>query len=220
MSSEYLVVTYGEYAHGDPRKERRVVLESSLLPAIKNAFNIQVVGGQDLLERFVKTVENQARLAKRYSDTDCSHFAHGIRENKSVVIGDNPTGYEPKRSDRNLVLERFKQALPPGVKANLLSTACYSGGWLVGPDVNYPRHLNVTGLATSGPGQEGQEGQETRSWSMSKKLGRACGSTISKKRAADYFSAKPGKGSLASNTGLHRTLNQYIKKVTYQLGQM
>lgn len=52
MSPEYLADTYGEYAHGDPRKERRVVLESSLLPAIKNTYNAQVVGGQDLLERF------------------------------------------------------------------------------------------------------------------------------------------------------------------------
>ncbi|OJJ89387.1 uncharacterized protein ASPGLDRAFT_1489944 [Aspergillus glaucus CBS 516.65] len=57
---KYLVQTYQEYAHGDPRSERRVVLDASILPEIQNVHNIRVVEDKVLLGRFVKTIEEQA----------------------------------------------------------------------------------------------------------------------------------------------------------------
>lgn len=47
-----------EYAHGDPRKERKVVLNEHALPHIRQTGNLRVVSRRDLLECFVKTVED------------------------------------------------------------------------------------------------------------------------------------------------------------------
>lgn len=68
-SPEDLVEKYKEYAHGNLKKGRRVVLDETLLPEIKDAGNIRVVGRVELVDQFVKTVEEQAHLAQRSSET-------------------------------------------------------------------------------------------------------------------------------------------------------
>ncbi|KAF9889172.1 hypothetical protein FE257_007661 [Aspergillus nanangensis] len=169
LDPEYLVDKYREYAHGDPRKERRVVLERDLLRDINRAGNIRVVAKEILLERFVKTVEEQANEAKRHHEhLILLLFGHGHRQNHGVYIG----GKNPNAINSVLHVSRIQQAIPRGVNTTLLLTSCYSGGWLIQPDMSYQRPLNVTGIAASGLDNE------TRSWSMSKSAGRACGSTI------------------------------------------
>lgn len=160
---------YGEYAHGDPGNERRIVLEETLLPDIHRAGNIRVVDRLVLLERFVKTVEEQAREAKKNSEhLIILIFGHGQYGQYGVYIG----GANPESSPSVLQVRRLRQAISRGLNTTLLLTSCYSGGWLVQPDVNYNRRLNVTGIAASGPKEE------TLSWPMSDSVGRASGSTI------------------------------------------
>lgn len=123
---------YGEYTNGNPREVQHIVLERSLLGEANNASDIRVVGKHDLLERFVKTVADEARRAKENSETLVILIsAHDLDGNRAVEIGDNPTNKNDKHN--NLLLDRFKQPIPRGVNATLLSTACYSGAWLIKP---------------------------------------------------------------------------------------
>ncbi|PTU25657.1 hypothetical protein P175DRAFT_0554889 [Aspergillus ochraceoroseus IBT 24754] len=163
---QHLIEKYGEYAHGDPRNERRIVLDKHLLSGIDLAGNLHVVPKAILLERFVKTVEEQAAYAKR----DGQHliiliFAHGQQ---------NPNGTFLGSEDETMLLntEHLQRAIPRGTKVTLMLTSCYSGGWLVQPELGHRRLLNATGIAASGPEDE------TKSWSLSRSAGRACGSTI------------------------------------------
>ena len=130
---------YGEYAHGNPKKQH-VILERSLLGEANNASNIPV-RKHDLLERFVKTVADDARRAKENSETLVILIsAHGLGGNRAVEIGDGPTNKNDKQN--NLLLDRFKQPIPRGVNATLLSTECYSSAWFVEPHVNHPKGLD------------------------------------------------------------------------------
>ncbi|GIK04658.1 hypothetical protein Aspvir_008746 [Aspergillus viridinutans] len=79
---------YTQYAHGDPRKERRVVLERDLLGQINLAGNIRVVDKTILPEQVVKPVEDEVRYAKRDRDTlIILVFGHGNQDNHGVYIG-------------------------------------------------------------------------------------------------------------------------------------
>lgn len=166
---EYLIEKYTEYAHGDPRKERRVVLDESMLPGVESAGNVRVVPKEILLERFVRTVEDEARSARNFDETlILLIFGHGDSDSCGVYIGGKTS------MDENYILkiELIKRVLPSNLNVTLFMTPCFSGGWLVQPNLNRQKHLNVTGLAASGPKSE------TRPWPLSKSPGRACGSTL------------------------------------------
>ncbi|OJJ42725.1 hypothetical protein ASPZODRAFT_125140 [Penicilliopsis zonata CBS 506.65] len=165
LEPKYLVEKYTEYAHGDPRNDRRAVLDKDRLSDIELAANMHVVDQEILLERFVRTVEEQARYAKEYGETLLVLiFSRGNCGNFSVQIG----GAQPDEDKCQLEIEDLKRVLPKGLDVTLMLTSCYSGGWLIQPNIHYHEHLN-TGIAVS---------FETRSWSMGKSVGRACGSTV------------------------------------------
>lgn len=167
---EKLVEKYGEYAHGDPRKERKVVLDKHTLEPIKLAGNIRVVPREALLERFLSTLREQATIAsQRKEQLIVFIFGHGDLDTHGVYLG-KPSGRRDQYPD--LLIQDFRRALPPDVNVTLFITSCYSGGWLVEPRVNKKVHLNLTGITGSGPGEE------TRSWSVSRSIGRACGSSV------------------------------------------
>ncbi|QKX56688.1 uncharacterized protein TRUGW13939_03794 [Talaromyces rugulosus] len=65
---ERLVLKYKEYAHGDPRGERRIVLDKHILPAIRQSSSVRVLPRSDLLQRFISTLKEQSRLAKENSE--------------------------------------------------------------------------------------------------------------------------------------------------------
>jgi hypothetical protein len=58
----------------------------------------------------------------------------------------------------------FKEATKGNSRVTLITTACYSGGWAVDPE------LNVTTMTAAG------KGQVSESWYSSNSLGRSCGS--------------------------------------------
>ncbi|KAI9376658.1 hypothetical protein BJX61DRAFT_530670 [Aspergillus egyptiacus] len=176
VEPDRLVARYGEYAHGGPKKEQRVVLDEDLLPGIKRAGTLRVVNKLDLFERFVKTVEEQAREAKKSG----KHlilliFGHGDDTSHGVYLGGAG--------------RRTERAIPKELKTTILLTSCYSGGWLIQPDVNYRKPLNVTGITASGPDQQ------TRSRSLSRSASRACGSTIASAILSQLVSIDERKGT-------------------------
>ncbi|KAL3479810.1 hypothetical protein BJX99DRAFT_255246 [Aspergillus californicus] len=159
-SPEGLVRKYTEFAHGS-----RIVLDQTRLPGITAAGNVRVVPSNILLEGFAKTVQEQAQIAKERSETLLILiFAHGLTGTGKICLGGNPISGDP----HELSMEGLKRMLPRDyLKITLIMTSCYSGSWLVLPSVNHRTHLNLTG-----------PGGQTRSWSLSKSLGRACGTSV------------------------------------------
>ncbi|KAK2812267.1 hypothetical protein FQN50_001625 [Emmonsiellopsis sp. PD_5] len=167
-----LVKKYGEYAHGDPRGERKVVLEKDTVEQIRQSGrNLRVVDSRAaLLERFLSTLREQASLAaERNEQLIVFVFGHGDQDTHGVYLGGE--GDSINNLPR-LRMSDFRRAVGLKVNVTLFTTACYSGGWLVQPNSNKETFVNMTGITGSGIEQE------TRSWSYSRSVGRACGSSI------------------------------------------
>lgn len=161
---EDLVRKYTEYAHGDPKGERRVVLDQNTMPGIEQTDSLRVVSRKDLLERFLSTLREQSLLAKNENQhLVVLVFGHGDPETFGVALG----GDEP-----NLKIEDVQRALQPGTPVTLFMTSCYSGGWIVKPNAMTCKPINATGITGAGPHAESQ------SWPVSSSIGRACGSMI------------------------------------------
>ena len=64
LDPQMLVDKYVEYAHGNRLGDRRIVLDSTLLPDILAAGNMRVVPPSLLLERSLATIRSECRIAK------------------------------------------------------------------------------------------------------------------------------------------------------------
>ncbi|QKX55187.1 uncharacterized protein TRUGW13939_02279 [Talaromyces rugulosus] len=161
---EDLVRKYTEYAHGDPKGERRVVLDKSMIPGIEQSGSLRVVSRNDLLGRFLSTLREQSLLAKNENQhLVVLVFGHGDSETFGVALGGDET---------NLRIEDVQRALQPDTPATLFLTSCFSGGWIVKPNAMTSKPINATGITGAGPRAESQ------SWPVSSSIGRACGSMI------------------------------------------
>ncbi|KAL1964250.1 hypothetical protein VTN77DRAFT_7208 [Rasamsonia byssochlamydoides] len=79
---------YTEYAHGDSKRDRRIVLDKDTLRRINQAGNLRVVSRADLLERFLRTLEEQAQLAANAQEhLIVLVFGHGDPDTYGVSIG-------------------------------------------------------------------------------------------------------------------------------------
>lgn len=164
-----LVKKYNEYVHGNPRGERRFVLDKYMLDDIFRARNLRVVSRRDLLGRLLGTLREQARIARRQQKQllIIFVFAHGETKASGVSVG----GERRHASAPILHMDAVNRLLPRDVSASLLITSCFSGGWLFRPDLtSSPGYFNVTGTAAS------SDEKESHSWPQSNNVGRASGS--------------------------------------------
>ncbi|KAJ9269632.1 hypothetical protein DTO212C5_4243 [Paecilomyces variotii] len=164
-----LVDRYTEYTHGNPKKDRRVVLDKDILLQIAMAGNLRVVQREDLLERFLSTLREQAQLAVEAEEHLLIFlFGHGNSGSYGIFVGGKG---DPEKAPE-LHMSQVKRLLPKKASVTIVMTSCFSGGWLVKPDFanNRNEYLNVTGLAAVGPEQE------SRSWPISASIGRVSGS--------------------------------------------
>ncbi|KAH7328807.1 hypothetical protein B0I35DRAFT_418404 [Stachybotrys elegans] len=107
-----------------------------------------------MIETFVTKVKHASILAKRMdAPLLLLVFCHGL-ENYELLL-DNKRG---------LKIPDLKGAIEPGCRITLVTTACYSGGWIVDPSFNY------TTLAAA------DEDEQSISWLKSMSLDRFCGS--------------------------------------------
>ncbi|KAK3338603.1 hypothetical protein B0T25DRAFT_508455 [Lasiosphaeria hispida] len=154
---EKLLERHGNFLHGHPSECPRIVLSPELLGS--EITPVTIVQPAKMIDKFLDEVRQAAARAKR---SNCPLllmvFCHGI-ENFELCL-DNGTRH------KGLSIVRLKEALEPGVRVTLLSTACYSGGWVVDPD------FNTTTMAAADA-----EGQSI-SWPLSASMGRACGSVF------------------------------------------
>jgi hypothetical protein len=152
-----LVEKYTMYLHGNPYYERKVVLNEDILERGITE-NIFVVERTSLLSTFKAKLKDEAEAAKFAKQSLLVLiFGHGHEETKGIMLGSG--------SEDNLFHMRdFKEAVGKQVRTTLVTTACFSGGWVVNKD------LNISKMAAAGPFDESQ------SWTASASCGRYCGS--------------------------------------------
>ncbi|KAJ5684485.1 uncharacterized protein N7477_000830 [Penicillium maclennaniae] len=153
-----LVAKYHEYLHGDSNGDRRAVLDSQRLPDILKAGNLRVVPRDILLERYLNTLQEQAAEAAHLQE----HLVLLIFGHGSPTHGVEVGGSILRLGDLRRVLRNRSQV-------TLFTTSCYSGGWLVQPDIGQ-HQLNGTAITAAGPRSL------SSSWPLSGSVGRASGS--------------------------------------------
>ncbi|KAK3345882.1 hypothetical protein B0T25DRAFT_459912 [Lasiosphaeria hispida] len=173
---EKLVGKYGDFLHGSPNRDRsRDLLKSDTTP-------VTVVEPAKMIEKFLDKVTRASAASLRAKHAGCPLllmiFCHGIAGHYLCL--DNGTRH------KGVSIVWLKAALEPGVSVTLFTTACYSGGWAVTPE------LNITTMAAADPDSL------SISWQLSNSMGRACGSAF----AGATISALSG----ASTHCLYRTV--------------
>ncbi|KAK0703057.1 hypothetical protein B0T26DRAFT_729708 [Lasiosphaeria miniovina] len=112
-----------------------------------------------MIDRFLDEVSKASLRAKKAgSPLLLIVFCHGV-EGYYLCLDNSDRR-------RGLGIVRLKAALEPGISVTLFTTACFSGGWAITPE------LNITTLAAAKPDNE------SFSWPVSNSIGRACGSVF------------------------------------------
>ena len=93
---------------------------------------------QDLLERYLSTHKEQAAEAARCEEhLVLLFFGHGTPA-QGVEVGGSI-----------LHMKDIRHLLQPRSSTTIFSKSCYSGGWLVCPDINQ-QQLNTTAIRAGG----------------------------------------------------------------------
>ncbi|KAK0715934.1 hypothetical protein B0H67DRAFT_645620 [Lasiosphaeris hirsuta] len=154
---ERLVEKYGDFLHGSPDEDHKVVLSRDLLKS--DITPVTLVKSAKMIDKFLSEV-NKASL--RAKNSGCPLllmvFCHGI--DGHYLCLDNGTRH------KGISIVQLKAALDPGVSVILFTTAYYSGGWAVTPELN-----NTTMAAM-------KHDDHSVSWRLSSSMGRACGSVF------------------------------------------
>ncbi|KAK3360862.1 hypothetical protein B0T24DRAFT_643653 [Lasiosphaeria ovina] len=132
---ETLVEKYGDFLHGSPDGDRKVVLSRDLLNS--GITPVTLVEPTKMKDRFLSEV-NEASLRAKKSGYPLllMVFCHGI---------DGHYLYLDNRAQHGISIVQLKAALEPYVSVTLFTTACFSGGWVVTPE------LNITTMAAAEP---------------------------------------------------------------------
>lgn len=119
-------------------------------------------------EEFLITVREQDGIAQReHEHLLLFIFGHGDVANLGVAVG----GYADAEQTSLLHIKDINRLLPRTLEVTLITTSCYSGGWLVRPDITRSRqYLNAKGIGAAA------EDQESHSLLLSNCVGRASGS--------------------------------------------
>ncbi|KAJ5225942.1 hypothetical protein N7468_007167 [Penicillium chermesinum] len=155
---ERLVSKYKEYLHGDSQGDRRAVLDSQRLAGIYQAGNLRVVPRNILLERYLSTLQEQVAEASRLQE----HLV-------LFIFGHGTPKYDVEVGGSILRIGDLRRVIRNRPQVTLFTTSCYSGGWLVIPDIRQ-QQLNVTAIAAAGPRSK------SSSWPLSGSIGQASGS--------------------------------------------
>ncbi len=134
---------YGEYGHGDGKEDHRVVLDKNLLPTIEKDGNIRVFKPADLLQDFLRTFQDECKIADQLQQpVVLMVFGHGDQNTYGIAIGGRG---DPANAPRLQIHHIVASLRGLNVSFTMLLTSCYSGGWLLQPN------LNVSGLTAAGP---------------------------------------------------------------------
>lgn len=201
VSPEELLSRYGPFFHGNPYRPRRAVLTNTLLDDAKIT-RPTVLPSDSMKEGVLNCLSTLSELSHQTeSPLLVLAFGHRQAEDKSVLIGaypDNLTNQAPITS--LLTIDDFRQATSQAKQVGLISTACFSGGWTVIPD------LNITVAAAAG-----EESDQSLSWPESPTSKRIYGSVFAS--AAICFLTDQ-----AGMTGDMPTFNNMCRQMVDNLG--
>ncbi|KAI4249759.1 MAG: hypothetical protein L6R40_000548 [Gallowayella cf. fulva] len=161
LDFEQLVQGEKVYLHGNPYKERKVVLDHKILQKAyqgKDAIR-QVPPSQPhmLLKEFKDTVKAECKSAAATGhNVLLLMFGHGDPDNYGIHLGGKSTLFTPK------LLKFLLKGI--SVSVTMLTTQCFGGGWSCSP------HVNLTTMTAAGTTKD------SKSWRYSGSTGRACGS--------------------------------------------
>ncbi|KAK1457600.1 hypothetical protein CCUS01_09714 [Colletotrichum cuscutae] len=120
---ERLLETHGNYLHGNPYQEQKVVLSSSLLQNGEITPPV-VVEPQGMIDRFLNEVERASvEAAKNDRPLLILVFCHGLVDHRFLL--------DAADDARGLKANRLREAIADGCRATILTSACYAEGWLV-----------------------------------------------------------------------------------------
>lgn len=160
-----LLNKYGPYLHGNSRRQRRVVLSHELLDA-QEISPVEVYKQDQINDRFLGAVSELSTRAKASGgNLLVLAFCHGEHGREQTQTGSRGEWTDVQRlcltndKKKGVSLNQLKGAIDHGVRATLVSSACYVGGWLMQPGF-YSSEM------------------ESRAWQNSASIGRACGSAF------------------------------------------
>lgn len=160
VSPEQYVEKYARLLHGDATKDRKVVLDASMLEDKKD---ITTVSAKILAERFLATV---ADASKQTKGTDrqilVMMFGHGWEDVYSIVIGGPAEDLAQAISPQ--ILQQALIRHNPRPQATILSTSCFGEGWC------FARSGNTSNI------HGGNDATQLRSWPASDSIRQYAGS--------------------------------------------
>lgn len=165
LNMAHITKRYGEYAHGNCYRSRRVVLDAHQQP---DPATLRIETPADLLPKFLEYFRSEcvSALAQGEPILLCV-FAHGEEMEFGVEIGG---------IDENgplLTVKAVSEILSEldGVQVTMLMTSCYSGGWAITPDLrDETGRSRITVMTAAG------SDQVSESWPKTNTLGRTDGS--------------------------------------------
>ncbi|KAJ4287310.1 hypothetical protein N0V90_012708 [Kalmusia sp. IMI 367209] len=158
VSAKQLVQEYGEYLHGNPYRDRKVVLNKEMVSQ-GFASDIMVVPEEGLYDRYLKQLELEASEAKeRHQSLLILIFAHGSE------FGEGGGFWLGEEGSKLVERSKFRSIIHEGLPTTVISTACFSGEWAV------DQKMEASAFTAAGPDEE------SSSWNGSPSIGRYCGS--------------------------------------------
>ncbi|KAI4120260.1 MAG: hypothetical protein LQ338_007149 [Usnochroma carphineum] len=160
LNLDAVVQAHTRYLHGNPYKQRKVVLDGKILQETKKTnHSLQGVSELRLCSRFKAAVKEQCKAAEKAGeDVLVLLFGHGDSETRGISLGSTKMAF--KKSQIQFAMKGIK------TKVTLVTTQCYGGGWTCSPAINFSA-LTAAGKDTV-----------SRSWRRTASTGRACGSTF------------------------------------------
>jgi hypothetical protein len=169
-----LIRKHERYLHGPANGiagDRRVVMNEEMLPEDEMKAGFRVFKPKDLLERFLGTLKSEIREASRTKQPVLVLiFGHGEKKNSGIFFGCDVDG------SWKLNRERLASVLQKEVQTTMILTSCYSGGWIMNPNLNenfdVKPTFNHTFLTAAG------SKHPSLSWSLSQTVGRQAGGSV------------------------------------------
>ncbi|KAL8952777.1 MAG: hypothetical protein Q9222_001324 [Ikaeria aurantiellina] len=153
-----LVKAHSVYLHGNPYKNRKVVLDGNVLQKTKKSnHSLQWHSDVMLCSKFKTAVKEQCRAAEQAGENVLVlTFGHGDLNTKGIALGSTKKAFQ--KSQFQFAMKGFKTPV------TMVTTQCYGGGWTCSPAINFSA-LAAAGLNT-----------RSKSWRKIASTGRACGS--------------------------------------------